>query len=105
MGSNYSGGRPGYPHNMYIAYTKSVAVAMERRLLDLTPHNSETYWKWYIEEIKLGRERMNGLSRQIREIGAAQPRRLKARTVRVTEANKVDALISEELGEDVESLV
>ena len=90
---------------MYIAYTKSVATAMERKLMDLTPHNSETFWKWYVEEIKIKREEMNGLSRQIRQIATTEPHRLKAASVAVRETYKVDALLSEELGEDVESLV
>ena len=62
-----------YGRECYVAYCKSVCLAMERRLMDLTPRRAAVFWRWFEEEIAIGKYRMKTVSGQVRELGATKP--------------------------------
>ena len=97
--------RRGYPREMYVAYSRSVQLAMERRLMDLTPENSAVFWEWFIDEINIGRERMRNISTQVRKTSAPQVGSLKGVPVLVRKGNKPDTLGSQPLSQNKQGLI
>ena len=61
-----------YSLDTYVAYTKSVAVAMERRLLDLKPRRPAVYWRWFHEEVAIAQHRMRTVSGEIRKLSSTE---------------------------------
>ena len=61
-----------YPVDMYIAYTKSICLAMERRLMDLKPTRPYVYWRWFREELELGAYRMSMISGEVKRLGSVK---------------------------------
>lgn len=97
--------RRGYPREMYVAYSRSVQLAMERRLMDLTPESSAIFWEWFIDEINIGRERMRNISTQVRKVGAPKVGSLESVPVLVRKSNEVHRLGSQPLGQDEQGLI
>ena len=63
-----------YGRDCYINYTRSVCLAMERRLMDLEPRRATVFWRWFEEEIATGKMRMHTVSGQVRKAGALKRR-------------------------------
>lgn len=61
-----------YGRECYVSYTKSVCLAMERRLMDLTPRRSAIFWRWFDEEIAIAKHRMKMVSGQISQLGSVE---------------------------------
>ena len=63
-----------YGRDCYINYTRSVCLAMERRLMDLEPRRAAVFWRWFEEELATGKHRMLTCSRQVRKIAPVKRR-------------------------------
>ena len=61
-----------YPVGMYVAYTKSVCVAMEWRLMDLKPARPYVYWRWFREELEIAAYRMAHVSGEVKRISTVK---------------------------------
>ena len=66
-----------YGRDCYINYTRSICLAMERRLMDLEPRRAAVFWRWFEEELATGKYRMELCSRQVRKTAAVKPTRSK----------------------------
>ena len=89
-----------FTRQVMLSYTKSVALAMERRLMDERPETSAVYWEWFMEEINIGRHRMEMITAQIREGCALKGRRMERSPVLVGEGNEVHALAPKKLSQE-----
>jgi hypothetical protein len=85
MSAKSAAKRKGYPKEMYVAYARSVSLAMERRLMDLVPENDYVFWEWFIDEINYGRHRMKMISTQVRKGGSLEGSRAERSAVLVGE--------------------
>ena len=54
----------------YIAYAKSLAVAVERRVMDQAPSRPSHFWRIVDDEVNVARWRMRNVSGQIRKLGS-----------------------------------
>lgn len=56
----------------YIAYAKSIALEIERRVIDNPPSRPAAFWRICADEIDVARWRMRNVSGQIRKIASAK---------------------------------
>lgn len=68
--------------------------------MDERPETSAVYWEWFMEEINIGRHRMEMITAQIREGCALKGRRMERSPVLVGEGNEVHALAPKKLGQE-----
>ena len=54
----------------YIAYAKSIALAVERRVMDQAPSRPSSFWRIVDDEVTVARWRMRNVSGQIRKLGS-----------------------------------
>jgi len=66
-------GYPEYSSEMYIAYAKSIGLAIERRVMDSPPRRPAEFWRICSDEINVARWRMRNVSGQIRKLGTREP--------------------------------
>ena len=86
-----------YPIDMYINYARSMGLSIERAVVDNPPSRPADFWKLVETEVNVARWRMRNVTGQIRKIRAAKTDVLETSSVLVSDADKVDALVSEEL--------
>ena len=59
-----------YPIAMYLNYTQSLCLAIERRVNDEPPQRPNEYWQIVEDEVKSSRWRMRMISGGIRKLGS-----------------------------------
>ena len=60
-----------YSLDTYVAYAKSIGLAIERRCLDNPPKRPADFWRICRNEVDVARWRMRNCSGQIRKLGSA----------------------------------
>lgn len=68
--------------------------------MDERPETSDVYWEWFMEEINVGRHRMEMITAQIREGCALKGRGVERRPVAISEGNEVHALAPKKLSQE-----
>ena len=61
-----------YSVDTYISYAKSIALAIERHVIDNPPKRASEFWRVVFKEVDVARWRMRNCSGQIRKIRSAQ---------------------------------
>ena len=61
-----------YPVDCYISYARSIALGIERQVIDNPPRRPADFWRMCEKEIGVARWRMRNVSGQIRKLGSAK---------------------------------
>ena len=72
MSSSHHWKHDSYSVDCYINYARSIALAVERRVMDNPPRRPAEFWRICDDELASARWRMRHVTGQIRKLGAGQ---------------------------------